>query len=264
MSLRGGEVKAMRTYGDSSEITLVDTETTTEGSGEDGGCDDAGHFRLQMELTYATTKLSKLEAEVENVTKQRDHITRRCGELKAQLIEVYGELSAAKTQPRDAASIANLSSLNELYQTQALLAQAMQEKEAALAREHAALDEAQEAKQETIRVQEVLRISQEKNAKLDADTGAASNAHTSRETSTYLKLCHRNSALEAEKLTLTRKNEDLKEQQRVRLATVLKYRDHATFLQSKNENLEAGTSELRAKLAIAEGDHARYVKSRVA
>lgn len=260
MSLHGGDAHTMRDYGGSSEATLIDSDTTASGSESGNSCKDAGRFRLEWELTHVTTKIYKLEAEVTKVLSQRDDLTKRCRELKDQVVEVYNERSAANAHPRDATSIPTSSDLGHSPSILTLLARAMQEKEAALAREQAARLEAHETKQETARFKEELRISQERNANPDTDLQAARNVDTSHEESVLRQLRDRYFKLEAGKLDLNHQNKRLAKELRDNLKKVSEFRSELTFLKSRNANRNAEMEEIRRKLAIAEERHARYVQ----
>jgi chromosome segregation ATPase len=260
MTMRGGDVKAMQTYSSSSEITLTDTDTGTDGSDNNGGCSDASHFGLQMDLTYATTKICKLESKVGKISVQRDDLAERCNEFKTRVLELSDQLSAAKAQSGNAASIASQPNDIELVEIRARLVRALEEKESAYTMQQAAQEEAYVTKQEIACMREELRTVRAVNVKLAAELHASSEVRTHRDKAAMDELHTKIETLSVKNKRLTINNAEMEKKHITALKQSNKDEEELETSRARIENMQSELKEVRKALASAETNRDWYVQ----
>lgn len=270
MSTRGGDAEATRARqhsppADSYSPSLTDTETLGDDETKDRESDENEAFKREMcETFFGRGRIEELEARNDHQKTRIDDLTKRTAELKGEWINEYHRAQAEKERADKAEAALMLADPGELLATERKLAQAMQEKDAALASQEQLKAHMRKAKVKA----DDMRATLEANClKLATDLEEAKNISVEHEETKMQRLRTMLRTQEAKIDQLVDKVDRLTAEKSAATESLGKLRNDVsrdsgdlTFYKSQNENLKYEMDELRSKLVRDEREIERFVQ----
>jgi hypothetical protein len=262
MSTRGGGAEASRARqysppADSYSPSLTDTETLGDDDTKYCEADENEAFEREMRETFfGHGRIEELEARNDYQKTRLDDLTKRTIELKSEWVKEYHRAQAEKERAEKAEAALMLADRGELLATQRKLAQAIQEKDAALSLQEQLRVDMRRSKLKADNVRATLEANCLKLATELEEAKEVSDGHDETETQNLLSQLRTQSAkihqlvdkvdkLTVEKSAVTESLNKLRN-------NVSSDTEELTFHKSQNENLKYDLEELRLKLARGE------------